>query len=1577
MTEPNDIPTLAPPVAPPKPGRPWARRLRKILKWVGGSLFVLVALVLLLVVFLPLQWIVQSVVLPKVHEMLDQDNITIGAVDWSLTNGLEFRDIRVGPPKGYTKDVVTLKRLAVHYELFSILSKDFQVTEVAVEDPVAFLEVRDGKTSIDAMLAHLPPSEPPPPEEPGGPPPDLKITLKKVAVTGLKASFDDGNARADFGTLDVNVAGVVDLGGKTPGKITVNVGIGGTPDGQPNVHVAVATPQEVKGAFELKTKLAVQVDIAGALDKPRAGVDLDFLFASTQLDVPGLAVPPFKLTARTEAVADIKADQAGVKLMTAHFNGEEILRMRANLDGLQKQGILAEIDRVRLPFAAFVPYAQAVLPPEAKLSLAGEAGVENLRVTGEGPKLAGGALPNVTGRLFVRGLGLSADTTGVPAPSADPAAPKPLVVVPPLAAEVADVGVEIDFALSPDAPAQDSAAIRAGLAPPGGAAEARPTVWAQGTVGVGRVDGFGAHVEKLAVNLGAGAMLTNLVPNEVATRVDVQIPVIRADVPGQGPVALSFGTQLEAGGNLIEQTFSLDRLAVNVADTIKLGVDAKIRKLGLDGFELNARVEPLSIPRALALAPPGARKAMPPGLAVGGGVDTRVHVEGTLPPLEELNTLGQDLNKVFALPVTFDITQGFNGLSVALPAAKVNVQGLNGAIRIHGKPSDVVVEGPADRSLRIDRIEKSDLGVVIRRLGLPLSLRFTPLNAAQTLDLRTGVDLAFEPPARVPAKGMALSGGLSTDLKVTAKLPPVDQLGRLGGDLGRVFALPVNIDLKQSFADLSVNMPASKLDVKKLSGILHVHGRPGDLTVETLRDHPLGIARVAAEEAGFIVEKIGLPLSLRFTPLSGENTVAARTGLTVSRVFGRKTGLRAEGISVIAEPKIKLPLLRALGGGAFDIEKLDVAADVGLEALNLRKDGTSVRIANAERAAPGSRTRVVRDQVRLTYDPQAPAADDGNRYALAIQHGLKLGNLSMREARLDVKNLVLDQKIEVAGLALSGLKLSNPVPTSKPRFVRITSKLLPNTDPDATGPENDRKLAISVGGTPLDRPIAENELDVLIKASIPRLRYPPVDPDVYAEIDRLEIQRLDFHNRSHGARLTVSGLVRNAVLNGAALPQIDLSMFAGLDLPVATDKAKGRHMITMGSEETHDKLSVTMGGKVGLEARVRNVGAQALELKGVLVGENCHIWSEKHGQDPSLADGTQLFTVQNVHVKNLTMSAPMIQRVDLDYLSAMAVDKLKAQAFFRDVSKLWPASRNIVTEQQSPLHHTMQSYANLPSNVTIDKVDIDKQVSYIKGGKVLEKANSPLVVDRVALNMGYENWVFDLKRLYIQLMGGDIGGRVAFQLKGLAPPDLDLLLQTQIGGINLAALNPRRDVKKKYSSATEVKVDANLAFGWKNRDVDGAIKVSKLSLKQLDEVLKFSDPGQRNQQIQDQRELFKSIAFLNPSVKYVNLDFEYANMDLETRLDAIPGVRGILNAYLDGIKVQGLDARQVVENFIAELNFIPPVREPPEIGPAPDAATGGAEPAVSGDAENSENADKPAPPPAPPAAPAPANAQNR
>lgn len=1522
-------PTDDAPVPAPRKKRKWLRRL---VKWGLGGIFGLIGLVLLLLIFLPLDWAVHSLVLPKAHEMLDQDNIEIGEVEWSLTGGFEFHDIRVGPPKGYTKDILTLKRMAVHYDLFSIVGGDFQLREVSLDAPHVFMEIKDGKPAVVAMLEKLPKSEPPPPEEPGGPPPKINVVLHKIAVTDFRAGFDDGNAKAEFGAVDVGIDGNFSF---EKSHIRLKVGVGGTPDGQPNIHVKLAQPNPTTAELEMKTALEVNVDIGAELDKPKVDIDLNLFMVSTKLDAPGLDLPPIKLTARTTAQADVKADTAGIKLLTAEFNGEEILRMKANLEGLKKQNIVAQIEKVRLPFPAFVPYVKPFLPPGSKFELFGEAGLENFLIEGDGEKLAAEGLPSVTGRLFVRGFGVDVDTTQAPAPAPD--APKPLVVVPPLAALVKDIGVEIDVGVNPAVSTLDAAGLQTAFtagftAPP----ETRPSAMLKGTVGVGLVDGFGAKIERLALNLAAGATLSGRAPTDVGAALDLQIPVIQADVPGQGKVALSFGTALQAGGNLRENSFSLDRLTVNVSDTIKVGVDAFVKNMGQGGFAFNTRVEPISIPRALGLAPPGARAKMPAGMALGGSVDTTIHVSGELPPLEELKTLGGDLAKVFALPVKFEITQGFNGLSVGMPGARLGVAGLDGAVRVSGTPANILIEAPANRPLGIGRISKDDLGVVIKNLAIPLKLRFQPGVAGQSLELDTGVRLAFEPGNAQGPKAMNLRGGMTTALHVQGRLPALDRLGSLGGDMGRLLALPVNFDLSQRFQGMSVGMPAKGLKVENLNGTVRVSGRPSDITIESPSDAALGIGRIVAEEAGAVVENLGLPMKLRLLPGGGGPAVDGHAGVTVSRVTQKAKGVRVEGIAAKLTPQIKLPVARALGGGTFDIEKIDVGVQFGLEALSLRQPGKTIRIANKEKGAPGTRTKVVQDQVRLSYDPNVAAAADGHKYPLTIGHTVKLGNLNMRESRLDVKNLVVEQRIDVAGLQLSGLKLSQPVPASKPRYVQFTTHLVPNRDADAEGTDEQRRLAITVGGTPLDRAIAENELEIDIKASLPRLRYPPIDAEVYAELDRLDVKRLEFFNHSHGVHFSANGVVKNFVLNGTAMPAVDLSMFAGIDLPAAVEKAQAKHMVTLGSVETHDKLSVAMAGKVGVEARVRNLDAQSLELKGVLVGENCHVWSEKHGQDPSLPDGTQLYTVQNVHLKNLTMHSPMVQRVDLDMLSAILVDKNRARAFFRDVTKLWPAARDVIAAEQSPLHHTMQSYSNAAANVTIDGVDVDKEVTYVKSGRVLEKAHSPLVIDRVALNMGYENWVFDIDRLYIQMMGGDIGGRVGLQLKGLAPPDLNLVMEMQIGGINLAALNPRRDVKKKYSAATEVKVDADLAFGWKNRDVDGGIKISKLSLRQLDELLKFSDPGGRNQQIQDQRTLFQRVSFLNPSVQFVNLEFEYANMDLETKLDAIPGVRGALNAYLDGIKVEGLDARQVVENFIAELNFIPPVREPPEIGPAPD-----------------------------------------
>ncbi len=159
------------------------------------------------------------------------------------------------------------------------------------------------------------------------------MVLHKIALTDFRAGFDDGNAQVAFGALDVNVDGNFSF---EKSKIHIKVGVGGTPEGQPNIHFAVKQPNPLAAELEMKTAMEVTVDIGSDLSKPVAGIDLNLFFVSTKLDAPGLDLPPIKLTAKTQAQADIKADTAGIKLLTAEFNGEEILRMKANLEGLKK-----------------------------------------------------------------------------------------------------------------------------------------------------------------------------------------------------------------------------------------------------------------------------------------------------------------------------------------------------------------------------------------------------------------------------------------------------------------------------------------------------------------------------------------------------------------------------------------------------------------------------------------------------------------------------------------------------------------------------------------------------------------------------------------------------------------------------------------------------------------------------------------------------------------------------------------------------------------------------------------------------------------------------------------------------------------------------------------------------------------------------------------------------------------------------------------------------------------------------------------------------------------------------------------
>ena len=96
--------------------------------------------------------------------------------------------------------------------------------------------------------------------------------------------------------------------------------------------------------MKLKTDLNVAVDVGEQLDKPKAKVDLDFLLASTKLEGP-LDLPPIRLEAKSEAGADLLSDDARLGKLSASFNGEELLSLRADLKGLETQDFVLYLDK--------------------------------------------------------------------------------------------------------------------------------------------------------------------------------------------------------------------------------------------------------------------------------------------------------------------------------------------------------------------------------------------------------------------------------------------------------------------------------------------------------------------------------------------------------------------------------------------------------------------------------------------------------------------------------------------------------------------------------------------------------------------------------------------------------------------------------------------------------------------------------------------------------------------------------------------------------------------------------------------------------------------------------------------------------------------------------------------------------------------------------------------------------------------------------------------------------------------------------------------------------------------------------
>ncbi len=734
------------------------RIIKRVILFTFLSLFLLIILVVLVALFPPIG-LFRDTIANKAGETLGVE-VRIGDIDISTLSHIVLKDIYVGPPQGgYTRPVFEMKELALRYSVIgAAFSNEVVVEEILIDSPHAALETINGKTSIDAMLANLPPSEPKPeepeeveePETPGEPSP-FKITLKKLTIRDVRAFADIGTHVVDFHSLGVDISGFFS---QLESHFDVAVNIAGEP-GKPNIHFeqrgagelpgqtqggaeeeqlpatdkgeeataataentadkpetsAIPNPVPVKADIELALKIDVAAD---HVLEPKADVKLDFMLKSHSIDTIW-KLEPLQLNLNVEAVADMKEDSAEVKRISFSFNREEMINLRAALKGLiEQKNIDVFIERIRLPLDAFSPYIRPFVPDT---EVGGEIAVEKLAVKGEVPKLLAQGLPELQGEINIRELWADYG---------------------PMDAHVKGINAHLELATIPIETATPE----------------KPAMAVNGFVKIGSAVYPGAKVENLNLDLSASA--DDMQPADAKVALMLNIPTINYSNPSLGSIALNFATDLSAEANLRDGEFKVDHISVNVADTIKLKVSAEASvdqaTSEVRSYRTEVNLENINFEKALKLVPAGIRKNIPQ-MKLSGSLGAVIRSDGAIP-----TNFGDPLK----LPVNIDTTFKLNGVNLDYPDQQLKLDDLKGELSIKGKPSDLVISGDITAAKAV----KADQTATLEGLKIPIKIRFRP--AETNLELGASIAALAKTDQALKAEDI----GFSTSAKITGDIP--------------------------------------------------------------------------------------------------------------------------------------------------------------------------------------------------------------------------------------------------------------------------------------------------------------------------------------------------------------------------------------------------------------------------------------------------------------------------------------------------------------------------------------------------------------------------------------------------------------------------------------------------------------------------------------------------------------------------------------------------------------------------------------------------------------------------------------
>jgi hypothetical protein len=419
------VPSEAPDAHAPRPKRRrWLRRL--VLSLILVPILLVASAVLLL---FTLPYIVsderaREEITSRAGEALHA-KVEIDKLHYHPLTGIELSGVRIGPPEGFTRDVLRVDRIAIRYDLSGIWERTIDVQEISIERPELVLETRGGRLNVSALF----PSKPEPLEEKEKLSAPHKGALSPIALLLDKLFVREGafEMAGEGPNIRVSGASLEAKGAIDPKRIDVHLllGVGARP-GVDNVMIELPV-LSTKSRLSVTTSVAIAAAAYDGLRVQRAaarvsvGLDGEAKFADRLL-------PRVTLQAATQLEARPADDRLSVDALDSELNGAPLVHARLDIAGvhalLQEQlgamvteaiassiglagkaneGLVSvAVSELNLPLTVLDPYVRCFRPD---LEVKGRVAIAPLEVEGTVAEIIAGLPRKLHAGLILDGAG--------------------------------------------------------------------------------------------------------------------------------------------------------------------------------------------------------------------------------------------------------------------------------------------------------------------------------------------------------------------------------------------------------------------------------------------------------------------------------------------------------------------------------------------------------------------------------------------------------------------------------------------------------------------------------------------------------------------------------------------------------------------------------------------------------------------------------------------------------------------------------------------------------------------------------------------------------------------------------------------------------------------------------------------------------------------------------------------------------------------------------------------------------------------------------------------------------------------